>query len=174
MELTVIRTRDIDAGLRAKIVRLCIDAHGLEDFANLFSYLPDDGLHVIASDADEIIGHAVVTTRWLHGSVGRLRTAYVDAVSTQPSLQGTGIGRAVMGHLANAITDYDIACLETDREGFYERLGWQRWRGPLGGRTPEGVISTPDQEGVMVLRLPNTPTLDLDDALAVEVDGRIW
>jgi hypothetical protein len=29
----------------------------------------------------------------------------------------------VVQHLADNIADYDIACLETDRPGFYEQLG---------------------------------------------------
>ncbi len=62
-----------------------------------------------------------------------------------------------MRHLASVVGDFDIACLETERVGFYERLGWEEWRGPLGGRSRDGIVPTPDQRGVMILRLaPNT------------------
>ena len=41
-----------------------------------------------------------------------------------------------MSHRASVVTDYEIACLDTDRVEFYERLGWEEWRGPRpGGRT---------------------------------------
>lgn len=104
-----------------------------------------------------------------------MRTAYVDAVSTLPEHQGRGYGSAVMRHLGANIDDYEIGCLETDRIGFYGRLGWEVWRGPLAGRSETGLIPTPDQKGVMVLRLPHTPTLSLDDALSVECQTeRIW
>ena len=54
-------------------------------------------------------------------------------------------------------------------------LGWEEWRGPLAGRSDDGLIATPDQRGVMVLQLPNTPPLDLDAALTIETQReRIW
>ena len=30
-----------------------------------------------------------------------------------------------MDRLAASIEDYEIACLQTDEAGFYERLGWE-------------------------------------------------
>jgi aminoglycoside 2'-N-acetyltransferase I len=70
---------------------------------------------------------------------------------------------------------YVIACLETEREQFYERLGWETWRGPLGGRSEHGLIPTPYQRGIMILRLSQTPVLDLDATLTIECQaGRIW
>jgi aminoglycoside 2'-N-acetyltransferase I len=176
MVLRTLRTRELDEAARAAVVRLCIDAHQEEDFRNLFSYLSPDGLHVLAELGDELVGHAVVTTRWLQPlELPLLRTAYVDAVATSPAQQRQGIGSAVMTHLALAVGDYDVACLETERVSFYARLGWEEWRGPLAGRTDEGQIPTPDQQGVMVLRLPRTPELDLDTLLTIEVHpARIW
>lgn len=175
LAVLVRRTKDLDEATRSAVIRVCTEAHNEPDFENLFSYLPPDGLHVLAQLGDELVGHAVVTTRWLQtGRLPLLRTAYVDAVSTAPELQGRGIGSAVMRRVASAVTDYDIACLETDRPGFYERLGWEEWRGPLAGRSDEGLIPTPD-EGVMVLRLPRTPVLDTRALLTVEVTpARIW
>ncbi len=171
-----IRTTSLDERSRSEIVRLCIAAHREQDFENLFSYLPPDGLHVVAVEDERLVGHAVVTTRWLQPGVRRLlRTAYVDAVAVSPEHQGRGIGSAVMQYLATAIDDYDIACLETDRQAFYERLGWEEWRGPLAGRSQDGLIPTPDQQGIMILRLPLTTSLDLDDQLTVEANPwRIW
>jgi hypothetical protein len=47
--------------------------------------------------------------------------------------------------------------------------------GALGGRSPEGVIPTPDQSGVMILRLARTPSLDLRQLLTIEAHpARIW
>jgi aminoglycoside 2'-N-acetyltransferase I len=176
MVLRTLRTRELDDATRAAVVRLCLDAHQEEDFRNLFSYLPPDGLHVLANRDEELVGHAVVTTRWLQQlELPLLRTAYVDAVATSPAQQRQGIGSAVMSHLASALDDYDVACLETERVSFYERLGWEEWRGPLAGRSDEGLIPTPDQRGVMILRLPRTPELDPDTLLTIEVHpARIW
>jgi aminoglycoside 2'-N-acetyltransferase I len=171
------RTAELDDEARAAVVRLCVDAHGEEDFRNLFSYLPPEGLHFLAYADRDLVGHAVVTTRWLQPrGLPLLRTAYVDAVATSPAHQGRGVGSAVMRHLASVVGgDHDVACLETDRVGFYERLGWEEWRGPLAGRSEDGLVPTPDQRGVMVLRLPRTPQLDVDDLLTIEAHpARIW
>jgi aminoglycoside 2'-N-acetyltransferase I len=176
LELRTMRTSDINEETRESVVRLCTDAHQEEDFQNLFSYLPPEGLHVLAYLAERLVGHAVVTIRWLQAGNGPLlRTAYVDAVATSPSDQGRGIGSAVMRHLASVVDDCDIACLETDRVAFYERLGWEEWRGSLGGRSAEGFIPTPDQSGIMILRLVRTPNLDLDQLLTIEAHpARTW
>ena len=176
MVLRTVRTHELDEATREAVIRLCVDAHQEEDFRNLFSYLPPDGLHVLADLGDELVGHAVVTTRWLQPlDLPLLRTAYVDAVATSPAQQRQGVGSAVMSHLASAVVDFDVACLETERVSFYARLGWEEWRGSLAGRTDEGLIPTPDQQGVMVLRLPRTPELDLDTLLTIEVHpARIW
>ena len=53
------------------------------------------------------------------------------------------------------------------------RIGTER--GALAGVNEQGLIPTPDQQGVMILRLRGAPSLDLDGALTVECDGaRIW
>jgi aminoglycoside 2'-N-acetyltransferase I len=123
-----------------------------------------------------LVSHAVTTTRWLQPeNLTLLKTAYVDAVATLPAYQGQGFGSALMRRLAEVSSaDYEIACLETDQVSFYERLGWELWRGPLAGRGEQGLIPTPDQTGIMILRLPQTPELHLDSLLTIEVDGRIW
>ena len=177
INLTSARTEDLDSPTRASIIEVCIAAHQEEDFKNLFSYIPSGGWHFLAYRDDELVSHAVVTTRWLQPE-GQplLRTAYVDAVASLPTYQGLGYGSAVMRRLANEIDiEYVIAGLETERETFYERLGWEVWRGPLAGRSEDGLVPTPHQTGVMILRLSRTPALDLDKGLSVECQtGRIW
>ena len=41
--------------------------------------------------------------------------------------------RFPMRRLTAEIGDYEIGCLQTDRVGFYDRLGWELWQGPLAG-----------------------------------------
>lgn len=170
-------TEKLSASTRAQIIQVCIAAHQEEDFKNLFSYVPAGGWHFLAYYRDQVVSHAMVTTRWLQpAGHPLLKTAYIDAVATSPIYQGQGYGSAVMRQLAEEIDQqYIIACLETDRETFYERLGWQRWRGPLAGRGENGLIPTPEQRGIMILRLSQTPELDLDSMLTIECQtGRIW
>jgi aminoglycoside 2'-N-acetyltransferase I len=155
---------------------VCIAAHDNEDFKNLFTYIPSGGRHFLGYRGAELVSHAVVTTRWVQPEgLHELKTAFVDAVSTHPDHQLRGYSTAVMRRLAAGIGDYEIGCLQTERETFYERLGWEVWRGPLAGRGDEGLIPTPDQRGVMVLRLPQTPLLDVTKLLTIERQPeRIW
>ena len=175
--LTIITQRisALPESARQAVVRLCTAAHQ-HDFSSLFSFLPPDGLHVLGYMQAELVSHAVITTRWLQPELlPLLRTAYVDAVATAPACQGRGHGSAVMRHLAQVIPDYAIACLETDRVAFYTRLGWEEWRGLLAGRSVDGLIPTPDQHGILILRLPQTPRLNLDSLLTIECQAaRIW
>ncbi len=176
ISVVTLRTEELDASRRSSVIDVCIAAHDNENFKNLFTFIPSGGRHFLAYLGAELVSHAVVTTRWAQpeGHVV-LQTAYVDAVSTLPVYQGQGLGSATMRQLAAGITDYEIACLETERQGFYERLGWEEWRGPLAGRNGEELVPTPQQRGVMVLRLPRTPSLDLDKGMTIECQTeRIW
>jgi len=177
ISITSAWTEDLNAATRASIIQLCIAAHQEEDFKYLFSYVPSGGLHFLAYRDEQLVCHAMVTARWLQPK-GQpiLKTAYVDAVATLPAYQGHGYGSALLRQLAREVDDdYAIACLETERPSFYERLGWEVWRGPLAGRSESGLIPTPHQTGVMILRLAQTPALDLDQELTIECQaGRIW
>jgi aminoglycoside 2'-N-acetyltransferase I len=170
-------TEDLSEARRNEIIDVCIAAHDEENFRNLFlRYIPSGGRHFLGFEGDVLVSHAVVTTRGAQPEgLPVLRTAFVDAVSTQPEYEGQGYGSAVMRRLAAEIPDYEIGCLQTDIPGFYERLGWQLWRGPLAGRDDDSLIPTPDQRGVMVVPLPSPPPLDLDTLLTIERQpDRIW
>ena len=175
--VTAHRTEDLDASQRAAIIAVCVAAFNDPEFEALFSYIPSGGLHFVGSVAGKVVSHAVATTRWVQPEgLPPLRTAYVDAVATDPARQGRGCGSAVLRALARGVAaTHQIACLETGRVGFYERLGWERWRGPRAGRGEDGFIPTPDEQNILILRLPNTPPLDLDGLLTIECQkSRIW
>ena len=174
--VTMLTTEELTPAHRAEVIEVCVAAHEEEDFRNLFRYIPSGGRHFLAYRDDEFVSHAVATTRWAQpDGLPELKTAYVDAVSTLPAFEGQGYGSAAMRALVANVEDYDIACLQTDIPGFYERLGWELWRGPLAGRDETGLVPTPEQRGVMVHRLPRTPPLDLDAQLSIERQpNRIW
>jgi len=174
--VTIFTTEELTPSQRNEIIEVCIAAHENEAFQNLFTFIASGGRHFLGHRGDELVSHAVVTTRWAQPEgQPELRTAYVDAVATHPTSQRQGHGSTVMEALVAAIDDYEIACLQTDEPAFYERLGWEVWRGPLAGRGDNGLIPTPDQRGVMVRRLPSTPPLDLDARLTIECQpDRIW
>jgi aminoglycoside 2'-N-acetyltransferase I len=165
------------AGLRHAVIDVCLAAHENDEFRYMFTkYFASGARHFLAYDGDTLVSHAVVSTRAVQPEgLPILRTAFVDAVSTLPSRQNQGYGSATMQRLAETIGDYEIGCLQTDRTSFYARLGWEEWRGPLAGRSEGGLIPTPDQRGVMVLRLANTPPIDVNAALTIECQPeRIW
>jgi len=175
--VVVATTEELTPTLRSSVIDVCIAAHENEAFRTMFThFIKSGGRHFLGYRDAELVSHAVVTTRWVQPEGhAELRTAYVDAVSTLPTYQGQGHGSATMNRLAAEIDDYEIACLQTDRPSFYERLGWELWRGPLAGRGEHGLIPTPEQRGVMVLRSPRTPPLDLDTQLTIECQpDRIW
>ena len=173
----VVATEDLAADQRAAVIEVCVAAHDNEEFRKIFShYIPSGGRHFLGFSDGRLVSHAVVTTRGAQPEGQAIvRTAFVDAVSTLPAVQERGHASAVMRRLAAEIDGYEIGCLQTDIPGFYERLGWELWRGPLAGRGDHGLIPTPEQRGVMILRLARTPALDLDALLTIEAQPtRIW
>jgi aminoglycoside 2'-N-acetyltransferase I len=176
MTVTMLTTEALTPALRSAVIEVCIAAHEIEDFKNLFSYIPSGGRHFLTYRGSDLVSHAVATTRWIQPEgTPEMKTAFVDAVSTLPICQGVGYASAAMTALIAGVSDYEIACLQTDIPEFYERLGWQLWRGPLAGRGEQGLIPTPDQRGVMVHLLPDTPPLDLETPLSIEQQpARIW
>jgi aminoglycoside 2'-N-acetyltransferase I len=136
------------------------------------------GLHALAYEADELIGHAsLVQRRLLHGGTAH-RVGYVEGVGVQAAHRRRGVGAAVMAPLERAIRNaYAFGALGTTDEAvpFYTRRGWQRWRGTAHALTPDGPRRTTDEEGaIYVLPNPATP-LDLDAPLTCDWrDGDVW
>ncbi len=174
---SVLDAKSLDASQRAEIIRLCSAAYA-EDFTPFLELLLPTSVHVLARLDGELVSHAAWVTRWLqpHGRA-TLRTAYVEAVATAPAHQGRGFGSAVMRKVAELIDDYgyDIGGLSPANVGFYERLGWELWQGPLFIRTEHGLLPTPDEQ-VMILRLARTPSdLDIRAPLSAEWrPGELW
>jgi aminoglycoside 2'-N-acetyltransferase I len=153
---------------------LCTEAYQ-EDFSELLPQL-GPGVHVLGLLDGVLVSHAMWVTRWLQpAGGGLLRTAYVEAVATKPSQQRRGFARDVLAHLAGEIRDYDLGALSPSDEGFYARLGWEPWRGPLFIRRDGQVDPTPE-ESVMILRLARTPAdLDVTTSLSAEWrEGELW
>ncbi|MCY4108534.1 MAG: GNAT family N-acetyltransferase [Chloroflexi bacterium] len=171
--ITVVKRDGIESDLWRRVVELCDRAFD-EDMAAIFGDLIDS-THVLAEFEGVLAGHACWVTRWLSaGGRPPLRTAYIEAVATEPSLQGRGIGGAVMERVGREVSSYELGGLCPNYPEFYARFGWKTWRGPLAIRTDEGLLETPD-EHVMILRTPSTPEVDLDSRLTAEWrPGEVW
>jgi aminoglycoside 2'-N-acetyltransferase I len=149
------------------------EAYTADDWDNMTG-----GMHVVVELDGRLASHAAVVERELWTGAHRLRTGYVEAVATWPELQRRGLAtramRAANAHIEDA---YELGGLDTGSHGFYERLGWERWRGPLSVRTEHGERRTPEEDGyVMILRVPRTPAdLDLDAPISCEWrEGDVW
>jgi aminoglycoside 2'-N-acetyltransferase I len=173
LRLEVIQASHLTSKQLAAIHALCNQAYE-EDLTPLFATFID-ATHVLGYYGKSIESHAMWVTRWLQaGDNPPMRTAYVEMVATGPSFQRRGFATAVMRRLADEISDFDLGGLCPAEPELYAKLGWVFWRGPLFIRTPERVIITPD-ERVMILRLPNTPALDLELPLSAEWrEGELW
>jgi aminoglycoside 2'-N-acetyltransferase I len=135
------------------------------------------GMHALAWDGGELIGHAsVVQRRLLHG--GRaLRADYVEGVGVRGDRQRTGVGAALMAPLERVIRGaYDLGGLGATDEAipFYEARGWRRWEGRARALTPDGLVPTPDEEGWIYVLEAAVP-LDLGGELVADWrDGDVW
>ena len=174
LRIEVVKGQALSGDERNSIIDLCSRAFE-EDFEALFETF-SEATHVLGYRAEMLVSHALWVTRWLQVETDRpLRTAYVEAVATDPAHRGRGYATAVMKRVAEEIQTYDLGALSPFSAAYYERLGWELWRGPLYIRTGTGLVRTPGDEEVMVLRLPNTPALDLDAALSAEWrEGELW
>jgi GNAT superfamily N-acetyltransferase len=179
LDLSVMPTADLTPALREEIVGVCNRAFAhdpAQDFTNLFVEYVTDSVHVIAFESEALVAHACYATRWLEPEgFEPLRTAYVDAVATEPGLQRRGIGRAVMERLAEEASGYQLNALSADEAvGFYERLGWERWQGPTAVRQPQGPEPTPN-DIVLIRRTASTPPLDSTRLLIADYrKGQPW
>jgi aminoglycoside 2'-N-acetyltransferase I len=160
---------------REAILALCDRAYG-EDLRPMVAEF-EDPVHVLASLDGVLVSHALwVTRRLAPGSAPPLRTAYVEAVATDPEHQRRGLGSAVMRALLAEVADFELAALCPSDRGlpFYRRLGWQEWTGPLLIRRGSSLIPTPD-EMVMFHPLPRSPVLDPRQPLSAEWrPGELW
>jgi aminoglycoside 2'-N-acetyltransferase I len=179
LQLEIAAADALDGAARAEIIALCEAAYG-EGFARLFEELPGS-VHVLARDErGSLVSHAEWVTRWLQpAGLPLLRTAYVEAVATAPARQRQGLGTAVLRHLTRIVamdSTWQLSALSPSDPAFYERSGWELWRGPLAIRR-EGLLErTPPDEQVMIYRLPGTPArLDTTSQLTAEWRrGELW
>jgi aminoglycoside 2'-N-acetyltransferase I len=125
------------------------------------------GLHALAWEQGELVGHAALAQRRLLHAGRALRAGYVEGVAVRSDHRRGGIGGTLMAALEDAIrAAYDLGALgaSDDAIPFYLSRGWVPWRGPLGVVTPDGCRPTPDEAGG-VLVLPAAADLDLDAEL---------
>ena len=178
-------TDDVNRGMLRRLATDELSATEIEAVRELLwvSYPPGDeefteedwqhaigGVHFLMELDGRIVTHASVVERELHVDGRPVRTGYVEAVATLPSHQGRGLGTHVMSDVSSYIRDtFELGALGTGRHHFYERLGWQTWRGPSSVRTDNGSMPTPGEDGyILVLPTLTSPRLEFTAPISCE------
>jgi aminoglycoside 2'-N-acetyltransferase I len=175
-----VSTNDLTEDEVQIIRRLLVDAFGPdpedafteEDWQHAIG-----GMHFVAAASRTIVSHASVVPRTLEVDGRPLRTGYVEAVATAAPHRRKGYGTAVMRVVGEYIRErFELGALGTGSHGFYERLGWETWRGPSSVRTQTGLQRTSGEDGyIMVLRTSRSPLLDFHAAISCEWRaGDVW
>ena len=130
----------------------------------------------MAYDGGTLASHVLIVERMLQQAHREpLPTGYVELVATHPDWQRRGLASRLLRASARDLKAFALGALSPSSAGFYARLGWELWRGPLSVRRGDALEATPDEE-VMIRRTCTTPAwLDLDAPLSVEWrDGEVW
>jgi aminoglycoside 2'-N-acetyltransferase I len=168
-ESLVFRTEDAPKGLLedARIVVFAAFDGGFSD---------DDwdhalgGWHAVVIDTQSVVAHASVILRELTIGDRKVAAGYVEGVGTALATRGEGHGTRAMTEIARIIQrDFELGALSTEAHRFYERLGWERWRGPTFVRSATGLVRTEQEdEGIMVLRFGPSASFDLTASISCE------
>lgn len=174
--IRIAHTAQLDAATLALARALLDEAFG-GDFSDGDWEHGLGGLHALAWEGAELVGHgSLVQRRLLHG--GRaLRAGYVEALGVLPDRRRRGHGAAIMEALEGALRRaYDLGALSAtdDAAHLYEARGWRRWRGATSALTPSGIRRTPEDDG-SVWVLPLAAAVDLRGELTCDWrDGDVW
>jgi aminoglycoside 2'-N-acetyltransferase I len=135
------------------------------------------GVHIWLKGSHGLISHASLVERTLSSSGESMRVGYVEAVATVAAERHKGYAATVMTHVDELIRRrYALGALSAGTHALYESLGWELWRGPTFVDGPHGRERTSgDDGGVMILRTPRSPRLDLDGSLVCDWrQGDVW
>lgn len=164
-QVRIIESADLAPDVLESLRDLCDEAFGERFDDNDWQHAVG-GRHVVAFSGREVMAHAAVVPRelWIDGVLHQ--ALYVEAVATDPSLQGQGIGTQVMEAVEELIeSDGLLAALSSGSPQFYERLGWERWQGPTYVQRSDDLVRTPDEDDTVLVLRP-TPTLKALDLTA--------
>ncbi|MDQ3766493.1 MAG: GNAT family N-acetyltransferase [Actinomycetota bacterium] len=170
-DIHVLTTAEASGSLLLAIRRLLARAFegefSEEDWAHTIG-----GWHVVVTDGGATLSHAAVVPRVLEVADRPLNAGYVEGVGTAPERRREGLGSLVMAKVSELIpNEFDMGALSTGRHEFYDRLGWERWRGPTFVRRGSETVRTEEEDdGVMVLRFG--PSRDVNLTAPISCEGR--
>ena len=179
--MTLLRTAvtaELIAGELAALRRMVFEAFGGRFDEHDWEHTLG-GIHVLVVDGGEPVAHGAVVPRVLVAGGHEVHTGYVEGVATRADRRGHGLATAVMREVGRVIRDgHELGALSdgTRISGFYQRLGWEAWRGPTFVAGPEGPVRTEEDDGgVLVLRTRATAGLELTGPLVGDWRaGDVW
>lgn len=121
-----------------------------------------DGVHVLLTEAGQVLAHASVVTRTLRHDGETFTTGYVESVAVRNDQQGRGLGRVVMDHAEAIIrAEHQLGALNAvdTAAPFYAARGWRPWAGHTQADTPHGVVDTYDPDD-RIFVLPVASSID--------------
>lgn len=177
MRIEIVARQALTPARYLETVQLCERAYDDDDDIAALMREFENATHVLLIDTrDRLVSHALWVERRLVYRAGRIRSAYVELVATDPDRQRQGHASTVMHAVSSAIASFDIGALSPSEPAFYARFGWEMWRGPLFEQRPDGMTApSHPNETVMVLQMPRGPELDLEAPLTAPWrSGEIW
>ena len=131
------------------------------------------GTHAMIVDGEHVLAHASVVPRTIAVGTRAVRVGYVEGVGVAPALHGQGLGSAVIVAINGVIGDrFELGMLSTGEWKFYERLGWERWRGPTWTVHHDGrrERTADEDDGIMAYRTERS--IDLGASAAITCEHR--
>ncbi|CAN5632189.1 aminoglycoside N-acetyltransferase AAC(2')-Ic [soil metagenome] len=151
-------------------IRALLDGAFDGDFAEADWEHTLGGVHVLERDGAEVVGHAAVVARAFDVGPRSIRVGYIEGVATSARRRHEGFGSRTMSAVGDVVASrYELGALSTGAHGFYEQLGWERWRGPTYVRAKGCRTRTPDEDdGIMVLHRAAGSEVDLASPITCE------
>lgn len=176
MGVQLAHTAELDPSVLWTVRTLLDDVFGDEMAAEAWDHVLG-GMHVLAWDGGELIGHAAVVQRRLLYRERTLRTGHVEGVAVRADRRRQGVGGAMMAELERVIrAAYDLGALGASEEGapLYLARGWRPWHGELWTLSPSGPMRTVSEEGDVYV-LPVALELDVHERLTCDWrEGHVW
>jgi aminoglycoside 2'-N-acetyltransferase I len=134
------------------------------------------GIHYLLRYGDRLVAHGALVPRYLRQGGRVLRGVYGESMATLNDWRNFGFGSAIVAMATAEIRrNYDIGVFAASRYGFYQRLGWDKWRGPTFVETEHGIEPKGPDRGAVMFRLPDHSTVDPDaDLTTISRSGDDW
>ena len=175
VRVQVAHTAELDRAVLAA-ARALLDA-SFEDMSEQDWDHALGGMHAIAWEGDELVGHGSVVQRRLLYRGRPLRAGYLEGVAVRADRRRRGIGAAMMAELERIVRgSYHLGALGASESGaaLYSARGWIHWRGPTWTLGPVGPRRTPGDDGDIYVLVTGLE-LDVREPLACDWrDGELW